>query len=1561
MKQIFKVLLATVCLFLGMDATAQLVDRATFEQHLAKARSLSSQRKAAAASSPITLTQNPFEIEEFNISNNGTCDVKVYFNTAVMAAYRSECCPRITEFELALPNGFSVTSVKRGNDLQQSPITVTGAFDDDTKTLSFLGYGVCSAAELAQLPTGRIHYATITIAASNATVGDNLLNMSEARFAMADEPSEFTISGTTNYPFHCIMLATGISLNRTSATINNGETLQLTATVSPSNTSNSTVTWSSSNTNIATVNNNGLVTAKSRGTATITATTTDGSNLSASCNVTVNQLATGITLNKTTAAINNGETLQLTATVSPSNVSNSTVTWSSSNTSVATVNSDGLVTAKSRGNATITATTTDGTNLSASCSVTVTQLATGISLNRTSATINNGETLQLTASVSPSNVNNSAVTWSSSDTNIATVNNSGLVTAKSRGTVTITATTTDGSNLSANCNITVNQLATGITLNKTSATINNGETLQLTATVLPSNVTNANVTWSSSNTSVATVSSDGLVTAKSCGNATITATTTDGTNLSASCSVTVNQLATGITLNKTQATINNGETLQLTATVSPGNASNSAVAWSSSNTNVATVSSNGLVTAKSSGNATITATTTDGSNLSANCNITVNQLATGITLNKTSATINNGETLQLTATVLPSNVTNANVTWSSSNTNVATVSSSGLVTAKSRGNATITATTTDGTNLSASCSVTVNQLATGITLNKTQATINNGETLQLTASVSPSNTNNSTVIWSSSDTSVATVSSSGLVTAKSRGSATITATTTDGSDLSASCSVTVNQLAIGISLNKTQATLVDGTTLQLTATVSPSNANNKTVTWSTSNSNVATVSSSGLVTAQNPGTTTITVTTTDGSNLSATCQVTVTAQVATGISLNKTSASIVVDKTLQLTAAVTPSNTTNKNVTWTSSNTNIATVNSNGLVTAKAVGTASITATTADGSNLSATCQVTVTPQLATGISLNKTSATIYDGTTLQLVASISPSNTTNKTIAWTSSNTSVATVSSGGLVTALKPGTATITVTTQDGSNLSATCQLTVQKQLATSITLSQNSLEIGNGATATLVATVLPENTTDKRVMWTSSNTAIASVAAGMVQGNSMGECIITATTLDGSNLSATCHVVVTNGGGTQQGDNYLAADDIDDVVAGQAFVIPVALVNEAPITALMFDLQLPNGIILPNYNEDDVFVTLDADRQGRGHSVSTTETALAVRVVASSSRNAAFKGNSGNVLYIALRMADNVPSGTYGIDLRNVFMTTTDEQEIEAPNVKINIGAVDYHSGDANGDGYVDDVDYAITVRYILAQNPTNFVFNAADMSGDGRINITDLPMIVNAAMAYDFGTYNAPLRAPAQASANNKMYVNDFDLGGNATKTLNIVLDNATAFNAVQCDIEVPDGLTIVEQTDEWGDLAYALPVSSRMNNHDTWTDLTGSGNVRLIIASSSNKSLRSTSGAVATFKVRSAAGFSGEHELVLKNIVCADANAVRYALPDAVCLINHSANLPGDIDGNGAVNGTDLNILINIILGKDNADNYGGRANVNGEGGVDGNDLNKLINIILGKN
>ncbi len=170
------------------------------------------------------------------------------------------------------------------------------------------------------------------------------------------------------------VLAISIELNETECEITEGETLQLTATVIPEDVTDRTVSWTTSNENVATVDENGLVTAETLGTATITATTNDGSNLSASCNVTVLKrivLAESIKLNVTTAGLNEGSTLQLTATVLPEDCDNKTVLWSSDNPSVATIDSNGLVTTHSVGTATITAMTTDGSNLSTTCTVTL--------------------------------------------------------------------------------------------------------------------------------------------------------------------------------------------------------------------------------------------------------------------------------------------------------------------------------------------------------------------------------------------------------------------------------------------------------------------------------------------------------------------------------------------------------------------------------------------------------------------------------------------------------------------------------------------------------------------------------------------------------------------------------------------------------------------------------------------------------------------------------------------------------------------------------------------------------------------------------------------------------------------------------------------------------------------------------------------------------------------------------------------------------------------------------------------------------------------------------------
>ena len=337
--------------------------------------------------------------------------------------------------------------------------------------------------------------------------------------------------------------------------------------------------------------------------------------------------------------------------------------------------------------------------------------------------------------------------------------------------------------------------------------------------------------------------------------------------------------------------------------------------------------------------------------------------STGLTLTK-------GQTQKLTATVAPANATNQTVAWSTSDKNVATVSENGLVTAKSAGTATITCTAQDGSNVKATCKVTVTVPVSGIQLSQTSAALTVGDTLTLTKTIYPSDATNQAVTWTSSAVSVASVDSNGKITAKTAGSAVITCKSVSDNSVVGICNVTVKakvqtptEIKVStISLNKTTASVTKGKTLQLTATVTPTNATNKVVTWSTSDKNVATVSPSGLVTAKLAGTATITCTAKDGSGVKATCKITVKNPVVkvTKVTLNKTTATLAPKEALTLKATVTPTNATNKAVTWKSSNTKIATVSSSGKVTAKAAGTVTITCTAKDGSGKKATCKITV-------------------------------------------------------------------------------------------------------------------------------------------------------------------------------------------------------------------------------------------------------------------------------------------------------------------------------------------------------------------------------------------------------------------------------------------------------------------------------------------------------------------------------------------------------------------------------------------------------------------------
>lgn len=580
-----------------------------------------------------------------------------------------------------------------------------------------------------------------------------------------------------------------IVLDNTDLHLLKGNSVKLNATIMPEDATDKSVIWISDETDVATVDETGKVTANNVGTATITCIAADGSEVKATCTISVQQPIKKIGL--CNVLLTKGQSLVMKPDIEPEDASSRNVTWSSDNPDVVTVDENGKITAKEYGTATITCIAADGSGVSDTCIVSVKQLVNEIILDKNSVSILKGQSVKIDAKVMPEDATDKSVNWSSDNPDVATVDENGNVTAKSIGTTFVQCLATDENVVRAICYVTVTQPVTEISLDKTTATMVKEDTITLTNTITPEDATDKSVIWTSDNTDVATVDETGTVTAVSAGTATITCTAVDGSGVTATCIITVTQPVTEINLDKTTATILKGKTLTLTATVTPEDAIDKRVIWTSDNTDVAMVSSTGKVTARAKGTATITCTAKDGSGITATCKVTVKQPVASIKLNATSKTLMKGKYITLKAAVAPSTADMKSVTWKSSNTKVATVSSTGKVTAKAKGTATITCTAKDGSGRKATCKITVTQPVTKIKLSKTSATISKGKTLTLKAMVTPTTANNRSVTWKSSNTKIATVSSSGKVTAKAKGTVTITCTARDGSGKKATCKITV--------------------------------------------------------------------------------------------------------------------------------------------------------------------------------------------------------------------------------------------------------------------------------------------------------------------------------------------------------------------------------------------------------------------------------------------------------------------------------------------------------------------------------------------------------------------------------------------------------------------------------------------------------------------------------------------------------------------------------------------------------------------------------------------------
>ena len=675
----------------------------------------------------------------------------------------------------------------------------------------------------------------------------------------------------------------------------------------------------------------------------------------------------------------------------------------------------------------------------------------GVRIEEREANMFSGQEKLIVAEVIPESAADKSLTWESSDPEVATVDENGVVKAISSGTAVITCKTVSGG-FTAYCIINVTTKPESIMMDYTERDIYTTKSVTLEAIVLPESANDKSVKWTSSNKQVAIVDQNGKVTGVGTGMTTITATTNVG-GLTATCivnvtkknevqSVTITSDGTAIT-SKTLY-INDNPKTTFKYTVSPTNATFKDVVWTSSNPKVVSVDQLGNIKGLDVGTATIKCTSEDNPYAVATCTVYVKVKVTGVEISTNELSLVETKSKTLSADILPADASNRNLTWSSSDESIVKVDKNGKVTAVKAGTAYITVKAGNG-RFSDTCKVKVSRIiySQSVKLNKTSLTLDDGKTYQLSATVSPESATSKSVTWSSSNTKVIKVDSEGEVTAVDPGTAYIYCKTKD-SGVAAKCKVTVKAVKVtSISFSTSSTTIEYSKTKTLKPTFKPSNATDKTLTWTSSNPKVVSVDKNGKIKGLQAGKSAVITATTKTGKLTAKITVKVNPISVSSISLNRTSQSLSKGGTFTLTATIKPSNAADKTLTWTSSDTSVAKVDKNGKVTALKNGTATITCKSANGKT--AKCTVTVRKIAVSDIQLDMRSVLVDVGVSFNLVATITPGNATNKTIKWTTSDSSVAKVSSSGKVTAVAAGVCQITATTADGGHV-AVCMITVK-----------------------------------------------------------------------------------------------------------------------------------------------------------------------------------------------------------------------------------------------------------------------------------------------------------------------------------------------------------------------------------------------------------------------------------------------------------------------------------------------------------------------------------
>lgn len=824
-----------------------------------------------------------------------------------------------------------------------------------------------------------------------------------------------------------LTIADVFKLDQSYMTMYAGAEVSLNAYFNSESIAGTNIVWSSSDPDSVEVDGTGRVVAKKITTkdAIIRAVyeKADGANgakYEAQCSVRVVATADNLQISQTDVQMNVGDSVVLDVSCSP-DVSFPGYDWYISDESCLSysLTSDtktATITALKvpKDGQTVTVTVTNPANKKFQvCRVTINAAYESLKLSEDNVVMKSGTSHQIRYTYTPNDVTQKALTWSSLDTSIVTVDEYGTLQAKAPGMTYIMVSPEYNPNgVYAQCAVTVLAGCSQLELSEKQITLNAGEDKILKVTLSPKGCTTV-LDWNVSDSSVAEVKYDtetnqATISGKKAGQTIVFVKSDDGP--SAQLDVTVLQPCHNLSFQPNAYEIKAGETYTPNLVKEPADTTDD-ITWSTYNTGIATVDENGVITGVKTGMTFIQATSVQTGRVAV-IQISVKEGLTGVTLSPDKASIEVDQSITLTPKFNPEVAFDKSMSWSVSDPGIAKIEPEGesnvKVTGLQGGVVLVKGVSKEGGHV-VSCLITVTEKATAVTVDPTSKLLPKGKSFTIKATVTSATATDKSVKWSTSKKSVATVSSSGVVKGKKIGRAYITARAKDGSGASARCQVRVIRRVTKIKLNRYTAKLLVGNTMKLKATVLPKNATIKGVAWSSSDNSIATVDSSGRIHGLSAGLVKIRARAKDGSGKSAVCLLTVMDPIpATGVDVANNDIIVAKGRQIQSGIQIAPANSTDR-IRYYSDNKRVARINQRGKIYANRVGQATVYGETPDGQRGYADVLVVTMNRKRLGFRK-------YDTETLRV-------DEISQGVTWYSKNPLIASVDQNGKVTGRRRG----------------------------------------------------------------------------------------------------------------------------------------------------------------------------------------------------------------------------------------------------------------------------------------------------------------------------------------------------------------------------------------------------------------------------------------------------------------------------------------------------------------------------------------------------------